>query len=419
MALNVQTAGDEAIYVKFPGASGIPTPASGRTVANLVSGMLECRKIYRGDVTKVVDGQVKIDGTKATDDKILWVHKWRLSLSGNNCTFNMSSNDVKFTRSGNVGRCKNGKTITVTCVPSDGYEFQSWWDGNTNPTRTFTMDSHISRNCTCKVSTVTVRFFQYYGAPSPLSTLTINKGSVPTAPTTSIRGWTFRSWGDSYGQPVYEDTDYYGGWYMDLCTKEFNVQASDDPTSSTSSIVYNDELTPFRTLKRASYAAKYNGRTTIVFNNEDVVHSGSNYVGYDIPVNCSMTIDLTRAVIKHTASPVNHYIKLTCAILPNFADSLSSASYSKIVNAYNDSEEAGEWEAVTAPREADAGGTDTFEISAGACRLNDVASENANGYIAVRAAKLTKKEAEEEDDIEGASSCSVSWKVNMYIHCAI
>ena len=147
MALNVQTAGDEAIYVKFPGASGIPTPASGRTVANLVSGMLECRKIYRGDVTKVVNGQVKIDDTKATDDKVIWAHKWRLNLSGENCTFAMTSNDPKFTRSGNVGRCKDAKTITVE-VQTDtaaGRIFDKWADGSTENPRTFVMTQHLNK----------------------------------------------------------------------------------------------------------------------------------------------------------------------------------------------------------------------------------------------------------------------------------
>lgn len=147
MDFNVQTAGDEAIYVKFPGASGLPTPASGRTVDKLVSGMLECRKIYRGDVTKVVNGQVKIDDAKATDDKVIWAHKWRLNLSGENCTFAMTSNDPKFTRSGNVGRCKDAKTITVE-VQTDiaaGRIFDKWADGSTENPRTFVMTQHLNK----------------------------------------------------------------------------------------------------------------------------------------------------------------------------------------------------------------------------------------------------------------------------------
>jgi hypothetical protein len=105
-AFNLQTAGDEAIYVPWPGYTGTPTPTSGKTISGL-TGKKELKRIYRGDVTKTVNGVKVLDPTKATDDKVIWAHKWRLNLSGDNCSFSMTSNDPKFTQSGNVGRCKD------------------------------------------------------------------------------------------------------------------------------------------------------------------------------------------------------------------------------------------------------------------------------------------------------------------------
>lgn len=132
MAFNVQTAGDEAIYVKFPGASGRPTPASGRSIT-LPEGTKEVRRIWKG--------------TSKTDANVIWAHKWRLNLSGENCTFAMSSNDPKFTRNGNVGRCKDAKTITVE-VQTDtaaGRIFDKWADGSTENPRTFVMTQHLNK----------------------------------------------------------------------------------------------------------------------------------------------------------------------------------------------------------------------------------------------------------------------------------
>lgn len=132
MAFNVQTAGDEAIYVKFPGASGRPTPASGRSIT-LPEGTKEVRRIWKG--------------TSKTDANVIWAHKWRLNLSGENCTFAMTSNDPKFTRSGNVGRCKDAKTITVE-VQTDtaaGRIFDKWADGSTENPRTFVMTQHLNK----------------------------------------------------------------------------------------------------------------------------------------------------------------------------------------------------------------------------------------------------------------------------------
>lgn len=127
---NVQTAGDEAIFVPWPGYTGTPTPTSGRSISGL-TGKKELRYI------------------RDNDGNVIWAHKWRLTCSGSNCTFEMTSNDPKFSRSGNVGRCKDAKTITVTVVPTAGYSFTKWDDGSTANPRVFTMTDHV--NCAATV----------------------------------------------------------------------------------------------------------------------------------------------------------------------------------------------------------------------------------------------------------------------------
>lgn len=212
MAFNVQTAGDEAIYVKFPGASGRPTPASGRSIT-LPEGTKEVRRIWKG--------------TSKTDANVIWAHKWRLNLSGENCSFSMSSNDPKFTQSGNVGRCKDAKTITVTVTPSEGYEFEKWNDGSTANPRTFTMTSHISYSVSC-VANITISFYPYESATSPIKTVRVARGTkasdvLPTTAETGIIGWTFDGWHSrgattaSIYDALTSDASFYAYWY-----KEFN-----------------------------------------------------------------------------------------------------------------------------------------------------------------------------------------------------
>ena len=223
MAFNVQTAGDEAIFIPWPGYTGTPTPTSGRSISGL-TGKKELRYI------------------KDSTGKVIWAHKWRLALSGSNCSFSMTSSDTKFTRSGDTGRCKDSRTITVTVNPSSGYEFQKWSDGSTANPRTFTMTSHLSFSVTC-VSNITIRFFPYESATTPIKTVQVARGStaqsvVPTTAETGIVGWTFDGWhckgsGDStITDALTSDTDFYAYWY-----KEYNniiVRTSKLPGSNTS-----------------------------------------------------------------------------------------------------------------------------------------------------------------------------------------
>ena len=119
-----QPPADEAVYIPWPGASGAPVPASGRSL-NIPAGYRELRYI------------------RDSTGKVIWAHKWRLTCAGNNGTFSMSSNDpAGFKQVGNIGICKNSKSITVTAVPNEGYRFSRWSDGVSSATRTITMDHH-------------------------------------------------------------------------------------------------------------------------------------------------------------------------------------------------------------------------------------------------------------------------------------
>ena len=392
---NVQTIGDEAIYAKFPGASGSPVPTSGRSLS-IPSGYKELRYI------------------KDSIGRVIWAHKWRLTLTGSNCGFVVSCNGP-VTQSGNTWRCKDGHVITAKVNPSEGYDFEKWSDGNTSQTRSFTMKSHGSISASC-IKKVTVRFFQYYGASTPLKTETISAGSVSYAPSTSIYGWTFQQWSggpSEYGQPVYQDTDYYGSWVMVRSAAEFTVHkkfSDDEPTHNSASWSSNGNY------KLAYHYAQKTGHTTVLFNKAAKTVSSVYYEGYYLPPNAYMTIDLTSATITHTANPVNHYMKISCALLPSSLG--DNPSYSDINTAFKNSSDAGEWEVVTAPEEASAGGKDTFVISAGACRINQLT--NSDGYIAVRCAKLTAKDAQEEDEsIAHAADCIVDWKVALTVTCRI
>ena len=225
MAFNVQTAGDEAIYVKFPGASGRPTPASGRAIA-LPEGTKEVRCIWKG--------------TSKTDANVIWVHKWRLALSGSNCSFSMSSNDAKFEQSGTTGRCKDGKTITVTVNPNTNYKFDGWNDGNTSNPRTFTMKSHVSFSASASLIVHTVRFIDYNG--TVLKTESVVHGSGATAPSNPSRdGYTFTGWDKAYNIIV-ADTDVYAQYSILQYTVTFYNNRNKNAVLQTYTVNHGDTV---------------------------------------------------------------------------------------------------------------------------------------------------------------------------------
>lgn len=286
MALNVQTVGDEAIYIPWPGYTGTPIPTSGKTIPGL-TGRKELRTI------------------KNKAGQIIWAHKWHLNLSGENCTFSITSNDVKATSTATMGRCKNGKTLTVTVTPNEGYEFEQWSDGNTNNPRTFTMTSHLNYSVTC-VSNITVRFFAYESASTPFATAKISRGSTaesvtPAASASGIVGWTFDGWhckgaGNSkITDALTEDTDFYAYWY-----KEFNnliIRTSDLPgNNSTSGTPDEEALTPnnysYVWLNHLAYASELS-----------------------LPAGATVSIAYLMSLLNHDGNVTSHYLNIAPCII--------------------------------------------------------------------------------------------------------
>jgi len=209
MATNIQTLGDEAIFVPWPGYTGTPTPTSGKTISGL-TGKKELRTI------------------KDSTGKVIWAHKWRLTCSGSNCTFNMTSNDPKFTRSGNVGRCKNAKTITVTVVPNAGYSFTKWADGSTANPRVFTMENHVSYEATVmQAYQVTIRalsdtnanagiiYSGYFEKNSTIDLTQIPVDSTSVAVIRSIPNFHASFDNDSNPTKINLKTSGFTGWTLD------------------------------------------------------------------------------------------------------------------------------------------------------------------------------------------------------------
>lgn len=284
MATNIQTLGDEAIFVPWPGYTGTPTPTSGKTIAGL-TGKKELRYI------------------KDQSGTVIWAHKWRLALSGSNCSFSMTSNDTKFARSGDTGRCKDSKTITVTVNPSSGYEFQKWSDGSTDNPRTFTMTSHLSFSVTC-VSNITIRFFPYESATTPIKTVQVARGStaqsvVPTTAETGIVGWTFDGWhckgsgNSTITDALTSDTDFYAYWY-----KEYNniiVRTSKLPGSNTGTTDDPNNKT-YVWLTHLAYASELS-----------------------MPAGATVSIAYLMSLLNHDGNATSHYISIApCMISSGF-----------------------------------------------------------------------------------------------------
>ena len=219
--VNIQTIGDEAIFVPWPGYTGTPTPTSGKTIAGL-TGKKELRYI------------------KDQSGTVIWAHKWRLALSGSNCSFSMSSNDVKFEQSGTTVRCKDGKTITVTVSPNTNYKFDGWSDGNTDNPRTFTMKSHMSFSASASLIVHTVRFIDYNG--TVLKTESVVHGSGATAPSNPSRdGYTFTDWDKAYNYIV-ADTDVYAQYSILQYTVTFYNNRNKNAVLQTYTVNHGDTV---------------------------------------------------------------------------------------------------------------------------------------------------------------------------------
>ena len=140
---DAQWAGDEAIFVPWPGYTGTPSPKSGRTISGLAK---------KREVRTIRD----------SSGKIIWAHKWRLNIAetieagiGQCCSVSFTSTDSKgeLINGGNGYRCRDGKNITVTVnrLSSSNRIFDKWDDGNTDNPRTFTnMKDHINHTFTTK-----------------------------------------------------------------------------------------------------------------------------------------------------------------------------------------------------------------------------------------------------------------------------
>ena len=242
----------------------------------------------------------------------------------------------------------------------------------------------------------TVRFYQYSGASSPISTVKVNGGSIPTAPSTSLTGWTFDSWNNKwngkgsteFGQPVMEDVDYCASWKSTLNA------VVDIGSGSNTSNSWNSTKKTVSSPGQSGYCYKF-------FDN------------WTLPVGAEVTADLDDAAITHKASPVNHYIKLGFCIVP----AIGTMNATTTRNAVDSAEDAAEWEVITAPQEEGAGGSDTFHVSAGACTINSIIS--GAKYLVFTANKLKAADAEKYDEIESAGSCTAAWNVDATVSLAL
>lgn len=99
---NIQTLGDNAIYVKFPGATGVPTPTSGNIFA---------------PGTFPSEGYKELRTIKDSTGRVIWAHKWELMVNPR------TGGSVSCSPS---RRVKDGNTIIATATPPDGYKFNRW-----------------------------------------------------------------------------------------------------------------------------------------------------------------------------------------------------------------------------------------------------------------------------------------------------
>ena len=86
-----------------------------------------------------------------------------------------------------------GSSVTLTAFANAGYEFVSWDDGTTNPTKTFVVTTSITHVAIFKKLTYTITFDSNGG--TIVSSITGEYGTVVTAPVNPTReGYAFENW---------------------------------------------------------------------------------------------------------------------------------------------------------------------------------------------------------------------------------
>ena len=147
----------------------------------------------------------------------------------------MVSDDVKFTRDGKIGRCKDGKTISVTVIPNSGYKFDGWSDGDTSNPRSVILHSHSVIAASVSLNVHTVRF---WNGDTLLKTQSVTHGSSATAPDTPTQtGHTFTGWDKSFSN-VTTDLDVYAQFTINTYTVRFFASKNATSPLWTTSVQY-------------------------------------------------------------------------------------------------------------------------------------------------------------------------------------
>lgn len=207
MSFNVQNAGDKDIYVPWSDGNN--------------------RRLLRI--------------TDSTGEQI-WVHKFHLNLTAG--------------EGGTVdggGRFKYMKSTNIKAIPNDKYEFVQWSDGNTNANRTVQMNqkNDINLHATFKLAGNYVHYHYFdndneiretkfieYGQPATDPDFVVNKTSE-----LSEKNWIFKKWkntngGVEFGQPITEETHYYGQWELKKNLGTFSLDGGVDNQDSSDKQTY-------------------------------------------------------------------------------------------------------------------------------------------------------------------------------------
>ena len=117
------------------------------------------------------------------------------------------------------GTYREGSVVTLTAVPNSGYEFVTWSDGNTNPSRTETINSDITLSAIFRQISTPVNYYtlttsvnddamgriDITGATAEQDG-TYREGSVVTLTAVPNSGYEFVSWNDGNTNPSRTET---------------------------------------------------------------------------------------------------------------------------------------------------------------------------------------------------------------------